>query len=63
MIRNSIDYSKLEIQRSNFEFWDQLSEYIRRVRPVGTAVIVRATATIQLREAINPNTATKEKLF
>ena len=24
MIRNSIDNSKYEIQRSNFEFWDQL---------------------------------------
>ena len=27
MIRNSIDYSEYEIQRSNFEFWDQLHFY------------------------------------
>jgi hypothetical protein len=28
MIRNSIDYSKFETQRSNFEFWDELVIYL-----------------------------------
>ncbi len=30
MIRNLIDYSEYRIQRSNFEFWDQL--IIKKIR-------------------------------
>jgi hypothetical protein len=26
MIRNLIDYSEYRVQRSNFEFWDQLND-------------------------------------
>ncbi len=28
MIRNSINYSEYNIQRGNFEFWDELYKYV-----------------------------------